>query len=150
VLASCGGDDSSDSTDAGAGSVETFGEEASPGDSAAATRAVREFVRARADGDWAKACSVLAASVAQAIAEFASSSPQLKDADCPELVEAVTADTPTKTLMEAERIRVTGVRIEADRGALLYRDARGKESVFPLLREDSAWKAGALAGSSLP
>jgi hypothetical protein len=45
---------------------------------------------------------------------------------------------------------VTDVRIEGDRGFVLYRDAGGTESAFAVVREGSAWKAGAINGTPLP
>ena len=36
-------------------------------------------------------------------------------------------------LPQGERIQVTAVRIEGERGFVLYRDARGTESAFPVV-----------------
>ncbi len=151
LLASCGGG-GSDSTQAGtgSGSIESFGEEASPGDRAAMTKVVQEFLRARAESDWAKACSLIAAPMVENLRKLVSQSPQLKNRGCPELVKAVIATIPAKTIAAGKRIRVTGARIEGDHGFVLYRDARGTSSAFPVAREGSIWKVGALVGPSLP
>jgi hypothetical protein len=155
-LAGCGGDDGeSESTAAGAESaqaggeqIEGFGEEAGPTDRDAATEAVRGFLRVWADGDGAKACSLMAASTKKNLEEF--SSQFLKTRSCTEQVEALTSRIPAKTLAQAGRIEVTGFRIEGERGFVIYRDGRGTESAFPVEREGSAWKVAAIAGQSLP
>jgi len=165
VFASCGDDESPDSTvpgaesaqagseqsDAGAGGVETFGEEAGPGDRDAAATTVERFLRAQADGDSATACSLMSASTKQNLEVFVegAASESLK-LPCTKLVEALRSQIQAKTLAQGDRIQVTGVRIEDDRGFVLYRDARGTESAFPVVREGSAWKVAAIAGQSLP
>jgi hypothetical protein len=151
LLAGCGGDDGSDSPATETGSaeagteqtgappadVEDFGEEADPADHDAATRAVQEFLHARAEGDSAKECSLMAASA-------------VEGQRCTEVVEAVRSRIQAKTLAQVDRIQVTGVRIEGDSGFVLYRNARGLELAFPVVREGSGWKVASIAGQSLP
>lgn len=165
LLAGCGGDDDSpDSTapgteaapagseqsGAGAGSVETFGEEAAPGDRDAAATTVQRFLRAQADGDSATACSLMGASTKENLQVFVegAASESLKT-PCTKLVEVLRSQIPAKTLAQGDRIQVSEVRIEGARGFVLYRDARGTESAFPVVREGSAWKVAAITGQSL-
>ncbi len=72
----------------------------------------------------------------------------MKSQDCTEQLEALSEQLPAKMLPQAERIEVTAVRIEEAGGFVLYRDAAGTKSAFPVLQEDSAWKVAALVGSS--
>jgi hypothetical protein len=162
LVAGCGEDGSAESTapgaspeqagteqsDADAESVESFGEEANPGDRDAAATTVQGFLRAQADGDWAKACSLMSAATQQGLEAFASQS--VKSQRCPPLVEAMTARIPPKTLPRAEQIQVGGVRVEGERGFVLYRDGRGTRSAFSVVREGSAWKVAAIAGYRVP
>jgi len=162
ALASCGGDDEApDSTAPGAepaqaggeqpgsaGNIETFGEEASSDDRDAASTTVQEFLRARADGDWGKACSLMSASTQETLAGFGGT-PQ-KSLPCRQLLEGVASRISAKTLAAGKNTEVTGVRIDGERGFVLYRDAGGTESAFAVVREGSAWKAGAINGYPLP
>jgi hypothetical protein len=164
AFAGCGGDDS-DSATSSAGSeqaagaqlpaapadIEDFGEEASPEDRDAAGSAVEEFLRAQADGDSAAACSVMSASTKQNLELFleGASAKSVKNT-CTELVDILRSQIPAKRLPQANSIDVTSVRIEGERGFVLYRDPRGTESAFPVVREGSAWKVAAIAGQSLP
>jgi hypothetical protein len=167
-LAGCGGgdDDSPDTTaagtgseqtgtegsgegsGAGAGNITTFGEEASTADRDAAGTAVQEFLRARADGDWAQACSLMSASTQETLAAFGGE--PTKSVPCAKLLERVASQISAKLLAAGEQTEVTAVRIEGDRGFVLYRDASGSESAFAVVREGSVWKAGAINGTPLP
>ena len=159
-LASCGGG-GSDSTATGAGSaqaananalgtIENFGQEAGPGDRAAMAKAVQEFLRARANRDWPKVCSLMAASELENLRKFVSQNPELKNKGCPDLVQVATKIIPAKRLAGGKRIEVTGARVEGDHGWVLYRDASGTRSAFPVAREGNSWKASALVGPSRP
>jgi hypothetical protein len=55
-----------------------------------------------------------------------------------------------ETVAAGEETEVTAVRIEGERGFVLYRDAGGTESAFAVVREGSSWKAGAINGYPLP
>jgi hypothetical protein len=167
-LAGCGGDDddspdttaanagteqagtegSSEGSGAGAGNITTFGEEASDADREAAGLAVEEFLRARADGDWAKACSLMSASTRKTLATFGGV--PTESVPCSKVIERVASQIAAKTLAAGEETEVTEVRIEGDRGFVLYRDASGTESAFAVVREGSVWKAGAINGTPLP
>jgi hypothetical protein len=140
----------SEAADSGSGSVRSFGEPAGPEDRDAAATTVQRFLRAQADGDSATACSLMSASTLENLEVFVegAASKSLK-LPCTKLVEAVRSQIQAKTLAQVDRIQVTGVRIEGERGFVLYRDARGTESAFPVVREGSAWKVAAIAGRSL-
>jgi hypothetical protein len=140
----------SEAAGSGSGSVRSFGEPAGPEDRDAAATTVQRFLRAQADGDSATACSLMSASTLENLEVFVegAASKSLK-LPCTKLVEAVRSQIQAKTLAQVDRIQVTGVRIEGERGFVLYRDARGTESAFPVVREGSAWKVAAIAGRSL-
>jgi hypothetical protein len=141
-LATGGSDSSSDS--AGGQNFTSFGEQASPGDRAAAARAVHAFLSAQADGDSAKQCALLAAVAQRTLAGFGGV-PQ-KSQTCPQLVEAFRSRISPQVLAQGDRIRVTDVRVAGDRGFVIYRSATGGTSAFAVVREGSAWKVGAIAG----
>jgi hypothetical protein len=166
AFAGCGGGDDSDSATTSAGSeqtaggeqpgtgaagIEDFGEEAGPEDRDAAATTLQSFLRAQADGDSATACSLMSASTKENLEVFVEgAASESLNTPCTKLDEVLRSQIPAKRLAQGERIQVTGVRIEGDRGFVLYRDARGTESAFPVVREGSAWKVAAIAGQSLP
>jgi hypothetical protein len=69
---------------------------------------------------------------------------------CPELVEAFRSRISPKVLAQADRVTATDVRVEGDRGFVIYRGARGDDFAFSVIREGSAWKAGAIAAYPVP
>jgi hypothetical protein len=149
VLAGCGSSDSTSSTATGAAGYATFGDEASPQDRAAAAGAVQSFLRARADDDPAKECSLMATSTKANLAGFGGGMAE-NSQPCTELVEAVRARIKPKALAQGDRIQVTDVRVEGDRGFVIYQGASGERSAFAVVREGSTWKVGAIAGYTVP
>jgi hypothetical protein len=161
VLAGCGGGDSESTTaaatgtrgagngNAGSGTLRTFGQEAPPSDQAAAGRAVQEFLSARADGDATKECSLMAASAIKTLEGFGGGLAE-NSQPCPELVQAITSQIRTQALEKPGPVRVIGMRVDGDRGFVLYRDQGGDEFAFAVIREGSAWKVGGLRGYPLP
>ena len=154
LLAGCGGGDSESATSvAGAGgsagaenpsgSLRNYGEEASPSDRADAAAAVEAFLRARGDGDAVRECALLAESTKETLAGFGGGLVEKKES-CPKLITAVTSRIRTKALAQPGRIKVTGMRVDGDRGFVLYRDQKGEESAFAVVREGSVWKIGGL------
>jgi hypothetical protein len=145
-LVSCGGSsDSSGAAGSGKGSsasVASFGRQATGTERAGASKSLQEFFGAWVAGDSAKACSLMSASTKQNLAVFAS---QFKG--CTAQVNALRAAMPAKTLARFRGVQVTGMRIDGNRGFLLYRDAQGTSSAFPVIREGAAWRVGAIAGS---
>ncbi len=136
------------SAEDGAGGAADFGEDAEGADRAGAGRAVQEFLRAWADGDWAGACSLLATSTKQDLELFAGQ--YVKSQDCTEQLKALGSKLPPKLLPQAGPIEVTDVRLEDDNGFVIYSDANGTEFAFPVLQEDSAWKVAAIVGTKQP
>ena len=149
ALVGCGSSDSTGSTATGAASYETFGDEASPQDRAAAAGAVQSFLRARADDDPAKECSLMAASTKANLAGFGGGLAE-NSQPCTKLVEAVRGRIKPKALAQGDRIQVTDVRVDGDRGFVIYEDASGAKSAFAVVREGSIWKIGGITGYSLP
>jgi hypothetical protein len=160
MIAGCGGGGSDSTTAAagsegaagngatGSGALRTFGEEASASERAAAAKTVQEFLRARADGDAARECALMSASARTTLAGFGGGLSE-KSQPCPKSVKAITSQIQPKALEQPGPIQVTGMRIDGERGFLLYRDRSGNEFGFAVIREGSAWKAGGLAGYRL-
>jgi hypothetical protein len=146
LAAGCGGGSDSSGgagTQAAAGSnPASFGQQAGATERAAATAAVRDFLRAWVGNDPAKACSLMAASTKQNLATFSS---QLNSGDCQDEAKTVRSAMQPKLLARLRGIQVTSVRLDGGRGFVLYR-AQGQSWALPVLREGSAWKVAAIVG----
>jgi hypothetical protein len=158
VLAGCGGG-GSDSTTAAAGTgsgnaasgsanFRSFGEEASASEQAAAAGTVEEFLRARADGDAARECSLMSASAKSTLAQFGGGLEE-RSQPCPKSVKAITSQIRPNAVEQPGPIQVIGMRVDGERGFVLYRDRSGDEFAFSVIREGAVWKAGGIAGYRL-
>ena len=72
-----------------------------------------------------------------------------KSQPCTQLVATVRTRIKPKELAQGAHIEVAGVRVEGDRGFVIYRNASGARFAFAVVREGSTWKVGAIAGYSL-
>jgi hypothetical protein len=145
LAAGCGGGSDSSGgagTQAAASNAASFGEQAGATERAAATTAVRDFLRAWVSNDPAKACSLMADSTKQNLATFSS---QLNSQDCQGEAKTVRSAIQPKMLARLRGIQVTSVRLDGGRGFVIYR-AQGQSWALPVLREGSAWKVAAIVG----
>jgi hypothetical protein len=133
----------------GDNSVQEFGAEAGGSELDEAAATLHGFFDARAEGDWTKACTYVAASVTGSLQKLAGSSKQLKGKGCGAILEAVSGGVPRSTLEEAAEADVGALRVEGDRSFLLYHGAHNTNYAIPMAKEDGAWKVAALAGTPL-
>jgi hypothetical protein len=126
-------------------SVQTFGKEAGPTQSAEAAQTVKGFFQGRADGRWADACYYLSSEMIGMLTQGAG-----EDAGCISLLRSFSRNIPRRALKRATRVRVGSVRIDGDRGFVVYKGAGGKWYAVLLSKENGEWKLGALAGALIP
>ena len=120
-------------TKGGDNSIQEFGSEASGSDFEAAAAALHGYLDARAAAAWTAACAYMSPGVA----------------NCPETLASLSADVPAAALSEAAEADVAALRIEGDRGFLLFHGARGTNYFMPLVREGGTWKVAAIAPSAI-
>lgn len=133
----------------GDNSVQEFGEEASNSELQSAAAALHGFLDARAAKDWVAACSYLAGSVTESLQQLAAHAKQLQGKGCPELLEALSGGVPASTLAEAAQADVGSLRVEGDRGFILYRGVHNVVYGVSMAREGGAWKVASLSGTPL-
>jgi hypothetical protein len=138
-------------TKGGDNSIQEFGEESDESELQQAAEAVHAFYVARAEEDWAGACSYLAKSMVQQLEQLASQSPQLKDKGCAPFLHAFTRPLPASVWREVTTVDAGSLRFEGEQAFLIYYGAPEKTVyAMPLKREDGGWKVAALAGDALP
>jgi len=134
----------------GDNSVQDFGEEADPAELEAAATALHNFLDARAAEAWDAACSYLSAEVRNGLEELASKASKSEDPSCEALLAALTNPVAISQLREeAAKADVGSVRVEGDRGFVIYRALAGTIMAFPVAKEDGGWKAASLGGTPL-
>ena len=134
----------------GDNSVQRFGSEPSGGEFDQAAGALHGYLDARAAGAWAAACSYMASGVSKQLSQLsgaggkAGSSPS-----CAKIIASLSAGLPPPALREAAVADVGALRVEGERGFLLFHGAHGLDYFMPMVREGGEWKVAALAPSAV-
>jgi hypothetical protein len=136
-------------TPGGDNSVQEFGAEADETEFEDAAAALHAFLDARAEDDWATTCEYLSTDVLQSFETFAAGSEQLRGKGCPQLLASVSGPATEEARREAAIADVGALRVDGDRGFLLYRGADDIPYAIPMAREEGRWKVAALAGVPL-
>lgn len=137
-------------TPGGDNSVQNFGEEADAAELDAAGTALANYLRARAEDDWAGQCRYLAQAARAPLEDLASSSPQLEGKGCAAVLSGLMAGTPKSTRANTMTAGIASLRFEGDRGFALYHGAKGVDYFVSMVKEDGEWKAGAIAPTEFP
>jgi len=163
----CGGEDDPGSSRAGgdggqvtetnasapqspAQSVRTYGTKADGEDETAIATAVKNFYAAKAAGDGAQACALLARPTREAMIDTLAQSGRPEGKGCGAILTSLLADQAPQYRDRIAGVEVTGARVRGDRGLALIEIEAIPEEVIPVRREDGSWKVAALAGSEIP
>jgi hypothetical protein len=134
----------------GDNSVQEFGAEASASELDRAATALHDFLDARAEGNWAAACSFLAKSTVESFKGLASGAKRAAGASCAEVLEKLTNPAARQALKaEAAKANVGSLRIEGERAFVIYTGTGGTVLAMPMAHEGGAWKVASLASVPL-
>lgn len=134
----------------GDNSIQESGSEASAPDREQAAAALHGYLDSRVAGRWAAACSFMSASMVVGLERMAALSPQRHgDPGCPKVIAALVAALPRRTVREGAEADVGSLRLNGNRGFLLYHGARSSDYAMPVVKEGKMWKVAALAGAPL-
>ena len=144
----------------GDNSVQEYGSEASESELQKAAAALHGFLDARAQRNWAAACTYLAESVTQSFAQMAeaareaakkqglASSP-VEGSGCAATLDALSGRLPDSNLREAAIADVGALRVKGGQAFLIYRGAHGAIAAITMAREGGGWKVASLSGVPL-
>ncbi|HEX5376515.1 MAG TPA: hypothetical protein VFW48_10205 [Solirubrobacterales bacterium] len=133
----------------GDNSIQNFGEEGEEGELEEAATALHDYLVARADEDWAAACTTLARTVTDQLDVLASKSDQLEGKDCAAILGVLTPPLPAAVRRESTIVDAGSLRLEDERAFLIYRGAKNAGYAVLMEQEDGAWKVGALAATPI-
>lgn len=137
-------------TPGGDNSIQNYGEEASGGETDAASSGLSAYLAARAKGDWARQCALLAKAAVAPLEQLAASSSQFKGNGCAAILESLMGRAPASTRANPMTGGVASLRFEGDRGFALFHGTHGVDYFVPMVKEDGEWKVGAIAPSEFP
>lgn len=134
----------------GDNSVQNFGDEADTSERDQAAAAVHGFLDARANQDWTKACSYLAASVKEQLESVVEKSEQFKGKGCGAILEALASQANPKLLREeAAQASVGSLRVEDERAFVIFRGVEKTVYTMPMANEDGRWLVASVAPTPL-
>jgi hypothetical protein len=135
----------------GDNSIQEYGVEGPSAERVEAARVLQAYLDARLAGDWARACSYLAAPTKKQLLQFGKQAQRdgSESLGCAGVMRAFTQGLPRSALRSAAEIRVLSMRVEAEQAFLIYRDGKGVPSAIPMAREGGGWRVAAIAGSGL-
>ena len=131
----------------GDNSIQDFGEESDEGELEEAARVLHDFYVARAEEDWKAACAQLSKTVIQQLEQLGARS-KSGDKSCPATLAVLTPPLSPAVQRETTAVDAGSLRVEGDRGFLIYRGAEKTVYAINMARE-GGWKVGALAGVPL-
>jgi hypothetical protein len=161
ALAGCGGssssssDSSSPETEAskqflnakGKNKIAKFGEEASVEEREAASKVLEENMKARAAGEWAKQCDLLAAKAIKSLEKaveglgIPSTKGCFKNLSLEGEPKIETAKVRTNTMTGP----IAALRVKGELGYALYHGTEKKDYAMPMEKEGGEWKVARLA-----
>ncbi|HSC21376.1 MAG TPA: hypothetical protein VLC07_06570 [Solirubrobacterales bacterium] len=134
----------------GDNSVQEFGGESSGSEFEEAATALHDYLDARAERAWAAACRYLAAGVTAELSSQLGEARGGSGPSCAELLAGLSGGVPESALREAAIANVGSLRVEGDRGFLLFHGVGQTDYFIPMVHEDGHWKVAAIAASAAP
>lgn len=131
----------------GDNSIQDFGEEGDEGELEEAARVLHDFYVARAEKDWSAACARLSKSLVRQLETLAAQA-KSGDKSCPTTLAALTPPLSPAVQRETTVVDAGSLRVEGDRGFLIYRGA-GKTVYAINMAHEGGWKVAALSGVPL-
>ncbi len=133
----------------GDNSIQDFGEESSESELEEAATALHDYYVALARSEWQRACSKLSDVVVGQLRALASQAKQGIGKGCAAILGGISPSLPASVARESTIVDAGSLRVEGDRGFLIYRGAEGTVYAINMALEDDSWKVGALAGVPL-
>lgn len=129
--------------------IRYYGHEATASQAQQAEVVLHDYLDARAASRWGKACSYLAKGVHRLYGQIASSSKQIQGQGCAGFVDSATNKLSPAQRTALAKSEVDSVRLEGERGYVLYSEAGGAEYATVVKREAGEWKIVGSVGAPL-
>lgn len=138
-------------TPSGDNSIQESGVEADAAERARAAAALHAYLDLRAAHHWAAACEYMAASLIVLLERAVAISPGGENPKgCPAVLAAMSEAAPQRLLDELAEVDVGSLRLNGQRGFLLYHGPEGKSYAILLAKEAGGWKVTTMDGTVLP
>ena len=122
---------------------------ASPSQAESAEAVLHGYLDARAAGEWNRACSYQARVVRRLLNRIDDRGTGTKGRGCAGFLAASTEELSDSELAELADADVSSVRVEGERGYVLYEDGAGAERALAIKLEAGKWRVLGISGPSL-
>jgi len=134
-------------SEGGEKSIEEFGAEAVGSERVAIRGAFTSYLSAIAAGDFRPACSHLAAGVRQSLEQLVVK--RLKGRGCVAILPKLLSGSAATIARRQAEGKITKVRVEGDRGFVVFHAPRAKLYQMTMVREGGEWKTATATSSVL-
>jgi hypothetical protein len=126
----------------GEASIEDFGHEAEGQEREEVLGVFTGYLGALAERDYQTACSHLSAGVSESLVRFAGKG---SDDGCAKILPKFLAPTAASVARQQAEGEVTKVRVEDDRGFVVFKAPGAERYQLTMVEEDGEWKAATVA-----
>jgi hypothetical protein len=133
----------------GDNSIQSYGTESASDERVQAATTVKAYLDAQIAGRWSEACNYLAATIQTHLEVLLKQASKSQQQGCPAAMEALVGPIPKGPLRTIAEIHVLSMRVEDDRGFLIFDDGEAKSDEIPMQREAGQWKVRALVAKDL-
>jgi hypothetical protein len=134
----------------GDNSIQEFGEEADSAELEVAEKALAGYLDARAAGNWKQSCNYLSEDALAPLEKVAATTPQLKGADCGEILEGLQGSASKSEIASPLINGLAALRVEGDTGFALFRGPKDAPYYVLMAKQGDDWKVGGLAPTEFP
>jgi hypothetical protein len=133
----------------GDNSVPDYGYEASASEREEAAQPLHAYLDSVAAHRWPAACAYVSRGVIAELEQLSQLAKQQTQVEsCPEFLAALNGEGSQSALATAAaQTDVASLRVDGDRGFVIYRGAKGQGYAMPMAREQGVWRVAALAGT---
>jgi len=128
-------------------SIEEFGTEASESEKDTVLVAEQAYLRALAESDFGRACSLASRAAVASLQRVVP--PSARPVGCAEIMGRLLSARAPNVAREQLGGEVVRVRVEGDRSFVVFHAPGARLFVFPMVREQDGWKVSTLTSSIL-
>jgi hypothetical protein len=134
----------------GDNSIPTYGSESASQERAEAAEALAAYLKARAGGDWASACSQLGAPVRSQVEILAAAAGGEKSKGCAAALAKIAEKAPEEEPEDPFSGRLAAFRVKGAHAFALFYGPRQQQFMMPMVSEGGGWKMGMFAPVPYP
>jgi hypothetical protein len=133
----------------GDNSIPTYGSEASSSQQAAATASLRDYLDARARGEWGGACQLMGAPLQKQVRGLAAG-PDLDSVTCAAAYAEISSGTSAAERASPLTGHLAAFRVDGESAFALFYGSGNQQYMIPMVSEMGTWKVNQIAPIPYP